>query len=110
MKILREFPNTVKQLMESVADLDPELEIIKVLMLNEVLKALPEGLLSENNGALVARFTPNVFVNRYKTCEDHRIRSLSKRNWDSLESNIPNLAKSNCASILGKIEELFQSN
>ena len=50
-----------------------------------------------------------MFVNRYKTCEDSRIKSLSKRNWDLLVSNIPNLARSNCKDIMICIAELFES-
>lgn len=109
MKILREYPGTIVDLLGGLADLDPELEIIKVLNLNEIVKALPESMLSDNDGAIVSRFTPNIFVNRYKTCEDTRIKSLSKRNWDSLVSVVPNLAKTSCPTILGKIAEGFNS-
>ena len=93
MKILREYPVTVKQLLDNLADLDPELEIIKVLNLNEILKALPESMLTDEEGNIVTRFVPNMFLNRYKTCSDSRIKSLSKRNWDTLESTIPKLAR-----------------
>ena len=93
MKILREYPVTVKQLLDNLADLDPELEIIKVLNLNEILKALPESMLTDEEGNIVTRSVPNMFINRYKTCSDSRIKSLSKRNWDTLESTIPKLAR-----------------
>ena len=84
MKILKEFPNTVKGLLDDLADLDPKLEIIKVLNLNEVLKGLPESMITDDNGSLIQRFIPNMFVNRFKNGEDSRIKSLSKRNWDNL--------------------------
>lgn len=88
--------------MDSLADLEPELEIIKVINLNEMLKALPESLLTtgENHTPTMSRFIPNIFVNRYKSPEDTRIKSVSKRVWDSLESTIPNLAKISCPAIL----------
>ena len=92
-----------------MADLDPELEIIKVLNLNEILKALPESMLTDESGNIVTRFVPNMFLNRYKTCSDPRIKSLSKRNWDTLESTIPKLARTACSAILGKIAEGFES-
>ena len=53
MKILREYPNTIVDLLSSLAELDPELEIIKVLNLNEIVKALPESMLTDNDGAIV---------------------------------------------------------
>ena len=84
MKILKEFPNTVKGLLDDLADLDPKLEIIKVLNLNEVLKGLPESMTTDDNGSLIQRFIPYMFVNRFKNGEDSRIKSLSKRNWDNL--------------------------
>lgn len=109
MKIIKEYPQTVQQLLDSIADLDPELEVIKMLNLNEALKSLPESLLSEDSGKIVSRFVPNIFVNRFKNCEDSRIKSLSKRSWDTLDGQIPDLAKSSCSNILGKIAELFDS-
>lgn len=109
MKILREFPNTVKQLLDSLADLDPELEIIKVLNLNEILKALPESMLTDESGNIVTRFVPNMFLNRYKNSADARIKSLSRRNWDTLEQTIPKLAKTACSAILCQIAEGFES-
>lgn len=101
MKILREYPNTVKQLLDALADLNPELEVIKVVNLNEIIKGLPESMLEDDEGdSIVKRFVPTMFVNRFKTCEDTRIKQLSKRNWEQLVGNIPNLAKTNCAAIL----------
>ena len=97
MKILKEYPNTVKQMLEVLADLDPGFEVVKVLNLNEIIKALPERMLEDEEGdSIVKRFVPTMFVNRYKVCEDARIKHLSKRNWDTLVSNIPNLARTNC--------------
>ena len=109
MKILKDYPNTVKQLLEDLAGLDADLEIIKVLNLNEILKGLPESMLTEDNGAIIKGFTPNMFVNRYKNCEDSRIKSLSKRNWDNLIGSLPSLAKTNSSAILVKISESFDS-
>lgn len=111
MKILKEFPNTIKQLLDSIADLDPELEIVKVINLNEILKALPESMIEDDEGdSIVKRFVPSIFVNRFKTNEDSRLKFFSKRIWDMLISNIPNLAKTNCPAILGKISEMFDSS
>ena len=59
-----------------------------MLNLNEVLKALPESMLTDENGNIVTRFVPNMFLNRYKTTSDPRIKSLSKRNWDNLEATL----------------------
>ena len=110
MKILKEYPNTVKQLLDSLADLDPQLEAIKVLNLNEIIKALPESMLEDDEGdSIVKRFVPTMFANRYKVSEDARIKQLSKRNWDMLVKNIPNLARTNCKSILSGVAELFDS-
>ena len=109
IKILRDFPNTVIGLLDSLAELDPELEIIKVLNLNEVLKGLPESMLTDANGNIVIKFVPNMFLNRYKSSADPRIKTLSKRNWDTLESTIPKLAKASCSAILDKVAEGFES-
>ena len=68
MNILRDYPNTLKDLLGSLADLEAELEIIKVLNLNEIITKLPESMLADNHGAIVARFIPKIFVNRYSTC------------------------------------------
>ena len=92
MNILRDYPNTLKDLLGSLADLEAELEIIKVLNLNEIITKLPESMLADNHGAIVVRFIPNIFVNQYKTCKDKRIKTLSKRIWDNLESCVPYLA------------------
>lgn len=110
MKILKEFPNTIKQLLDNLADLDPALEIIKVINLNEILKGIPESMIEDDEGnSVVKRFVPNIFVNRFKSSEDSRLKSLSKRIWDMLLGNIPNLAKTNCSAILGKVAEMFES-
>jgi len=109
MKILKEFPNTIKGLLDDLADLDPALEIIKVLNLNEVLKGLPDSMLTEDNGSIIQRFTPSMFVNRFKNGEDSRIKTLSKRNWDNLISSIPNLAKKTCSAILLNVAQGFES-
>jgi len=75
MKILKEYVNTVKQLLDALADLDPALEVIKVINLNEIIKALPESMLEDDEGdSIVKRFVPTMFVNRYKVCEDTRIK------------------------------------
>ena len=97
--------------MDTLADLDAELEIIKVLNINEILKALPESLLTEgeNHSPTMHRFIPNIFINRYKTPEDPRIKSISKRIWDNLDSGIPNLAKVSCSAILNVIATDFDS-
>lgn len=41
-------------------------------------------MITDDNGSLIQRFIPNMFVNRFKNGEDSRIKSLSKRNWDNL--------------------------
>mmetsp|Transcript_19181 Transcript_19181/g.23729 ORF Transcript_19181/g.23729 Transcript_19181/m.23729 type:complete len:81 (-) Transcript_19181:1153-1395(-) len=63
----------------------------------------------EEGDSIVKRFVPTMFVNRYKTSEDARIKQLSKRNWEQLVGNIPSLAKTNCAAILTQVAEMFDS-
>lgn len=76
-----------------------------------MLKGLPESILQDDDGkVIVEKFVPNIFVNRYKDFgEDTRIKNLSKRNWETLESSIPNLAKISCSEILGAIATGFES-
>ena len=66
-------------------------------------------MLTDANGNIVIKFVPNMFLNRYKSSADPRIKTLSKRNWDTLESTIPKLAKASCSAILGKVAEGFES-
>jgi len=83
MKILKEFPNTVTQLVTSITELPDELDAIKCLNFYEILKCLPTNMIVEGN--LIDYFVPQVFVNRFKTQEENgRLRSLSKKIWDLL--------------------------
>ena len=66
-------------------------------------------MLTDANGNIVIKFVPNMFLNRYKSSADPRIKTLSKRNWDTLESTIPKLAKASCSAILDKVAEGFES-
>ena len=53
------------------------------LNLNEIIKGLPESMLEDDEGdSIVKRFVPTMFVNRYKTAEDERMKQISKRNWE----------------------------
>ena len=79
MKILKDYPNTVKQIVDSLAELDEELEPIKCQNLVEIVKALPESFITNDDALLVAAFTPNIFVNRFKSGEQ---RKLSKKLWE----------------------------
>lgn len=79
MRILKEYPNTVKQIVDSVAELDQELELIKVQNVNQMIKNLPESFITKDDGLLIVAFTPNIFVNRFK---DGSESGLSKKIWD----------------------------
>ena len=92
MKILKDYPNTVKQLIDSLAELDDELELIKVSNVGEIIRALPESFIIKDDAELLRAFIPNIFVNRFKNGD---AKKVSKRVWDQLASQVPEVAKIN---------------
>ena len=107
MKILKDYPNTVKQLIDSLAELDDELELIKVSNVGEIIRALPESFIIKDDAELLRAFIPNIFVNRFKNGD---AKKVSKRVWDQLASQVPEVAKINGVEIFAKISQCFDSN
>ena len=107
MKILKDYPNTVKQLVDSLAELDDELELIKVANLSEIIKALPESFIIKDDAELVKAFIPNIFVSRFKNGD---AKKVSKRVWDELVGQVPEIAKISAVEIFSKISQCFDSN
>ena len=50
MKILKDYPKTVHNLMQMIVQLPRELEGVICLNTFEIIKNLPESMLKENNG------------------------------------------------------------
>ena len=107
MKILKDYPNTVKQLIDSLAELDDELQMIKISNVGEIIKALPESFIVKDDGELLRAFIPSIFVNRFKNGDAKRV---SKRVWEQLQSQVPEVAKINGVEIFAKISQCFDSN
>jgi hypothetical protein len=78
MKILKEYPSTVKQLIESLTKLPKELEVILCLNIYEMSKNLPETMITENNGELFKEAIPIIYINNYNV-NDHRLKELCKK-------------------------------
>lgn len=107
MKVLQGYPNTVKDIVKSLSELDEELELIKVQNLNEIIKGLPDSFITEEDGLLVTAFTPNIFINRFK---DKSEKKLSKQIWEKLILDVPHIANLNSAEILERITKCMESN
>ena len=98
----------MKQVLQQIAELDEELEVIKVLCLSEILKSLPESMLIEEDGTLIQAFVPNLFVNRFKGGRECK---LSQRIWEQLTANeqMTGLEKAHSKQILGRLSFFLDS-
>ena len=92
MKILREFPKTVTQIIESLVKLPRELDVIICLNIYEITKNLPVDMIKSLD--LLKEAFPIIFVNRF-LLNDHRLKTLSRKAHTFLTEHIPNLVENN---------------
>eukprot|EP00347_Sterkiella_histriomuscorum_P023653 403333856 len=108
MKILKEFPKTVQQIIDSILALPKELEYIICLNIYEISKNLPEEMLKQDSGKIFKQAVPMMFINRYKT-QDYGIKTLSRKAYSFLQEHISQLTESNQEDIFVMIKEWFNS-
>jgi hypothetical protein len=80
MKQLKAFPNTCKQLMETILNLNNELVVIKCLNAYEMVRHLPKDVLLKDDGVMLNGLAPLVYINRFKS-SDFRLKKLAKKLW-----------------------------
>lgn len=88
MKILRAYPKSVNQIIESIVQLPRELEAVTILNIYEISKNLPEEMLKQDNGLLIKDAIPLIFLNRYKA-NDPKLKGLCRKAHAYLTEHIP---------------------
>jgi ABC-type Mn2+/Zn2+ transport system ATPase subunit len=91
MKILKEYPKTVAQIVEEIAKLPRELDLIICLNMYEIAKNLPEDMLKSQN--LMKNTYPVIFINKF-SLNDHRLKTLCRKAHSYLTEHIPGLVES----------------
>ena len=84
-KIMREFPNTIKGLIQNLVDLPPELIYIKSLHYFEMAKYLSVSMLREDDYA--KDFLPVLFINNFNT-QDMKLKKISQKAWETIAFEI----------------------
>ncbi|CDW80673.1 proteasome-associated protein ecm29 homolog [Stylonychia lemnae] len=108
MKIIKEFPKTIDQLIESVVALPQELDFVVILNIYEIIKNIPEQMLKSDQGKIIAKAIPVIYINRYKN-SDYGMKTLSRKTYQYLQDHISNLTESHSDSIFGIIKTRFES-
>lgn len=106
MKILRDYPKTVGQLIDSLLALPRELDIIVCLNVYEVAKNLPEEMLK---GDILRKACPLIFISRF-SMNDHRLKTLARKAHSFLLEHIPDLIESSQEPILRLILQWLDSS
>lgn len=90
IKILKEYPKTVGQIVEMIVKLPRELDIIITTNIYEISKNLPEDMLKSENYLKDAY--PIIYINRYQL-NDHRLKTLCRKAHSYLNELVPNLVE-----------------
>jgi hypothetical protein len=78
IKLLKDFPNTCQQLMDSVLSLDIELDSIKCLHAYELIRYMPNDLLLADDAKMINGMAPLIFFNKFKG------KKMAKKLWEHL--------------------------
>lgn len=79
-KILKAFPQTVKQILVSINALDKEIVYIKSLHFYEITKNLPASMLQEPETG--KDFLPLIFINKFNT-QEMKLKKISDKVWEN---------------------------
>ncbi len=78
MKILKEYPKTVAQIIETIVTLPKELDSVICQNIYEIAKNLPEEMIKEESGKIFRQAIPMIYINRYKST-DHGLKNLCRK-------------------------------
>lgn len=107
IKILKDYPKTLAQLVESLVALPRELDVIVCLNIYEISKNIPEDMLKTQ--LIIHKAYPRIYINRFHAT-DHRLKTLCRKAHTFLTDMIPNLVESCLSSIFKLIKDLLDSS
>mmetsp|Transcript_10422 Transcript_10422/g.10458 ORF Transcript_10422/g.10458 Transcript_10422/m.10458 type:complete len:191 (-) Transcript_10422:710-1282(-) len=107
MKILRGYPKTVGQILDSLTSLPKELEIIVLVNVYEIFKNLPEEM--SKSGGLFKEVVPIFYINRHQL-NNHKLKTLARRINQHMSDVIPQLIETNQTIIFVRIKDMLESN
>lgn len=88
MKILRAYPKTIQQTIDSLVQLPKELEYVVLLNIYEIVKNLPEDTIKQENGVIFKEVIPIFYINRFQL-SDNRLKTLARKLHTHMSDLIP---------------------